>query len=154
MKQFIRALAVLAVAAGLAPASLTAQQQERSRIPEKYRWNLSEIYPTIRLAGREGQAGRRDPERPPVQGKLGIVSAAARRCAGAWQPHLEDFSRLYVYASMMSDQDTRVSTYQGMQQEIAQIGANIGAELAFVEPEILKIDRGDDRQVHRVGNRG
>ena len=52
----------------------------------------------------------------------------------------KDFSRLYVYASMMSDQDTRVSTYQGMQQEMAQIGATFGAETSFVEPEILKID--------------
>ena len=40
----------------------------------------------------------------------------------------KEFSRLYVYASMMSDQDTRVSTYQGMQQEMAQIGATFGAE--------------------------
>ena len=45
MKQFIRALAVLSVAAGLAPAGLAAQQQERSNVPEKYRWNLAEIYP-------------------------------------------------------------------------------------------------------------
>src|SRR3954468_19602294 len=45
MKQFIRTLAVLSVAAGLAPAGLAAQQQERSTVPEKYRWNLAEIYP-------------------------------------------------------------------------------------------------------------
>ena len=48
---------------------------------------------------------------------------------------------MYVYASMMSDQDTRVSTYQGMQQEMAQLGATFGAETAFIEPEILKVDR-------------
>ena len=41
---------------------------------------------------------------------------------------------------MTSDQDTRVSAYQGMQQEMAQIGATFGAETSFVEPEILKID--------------
>jgi oligoendopeptidase F len=42
---------------------------------------------------------------------------------------------------MMSDEDTRDSKYQGMQQEMTQAGAALGAETAFVEPEILKIDR-------------
>ena len=42
---------------------------------------------------------------------------------------------------MLSDQDTRVSKYQGMQQEMVQVGAQLGAEAAFIEPEILKIDR-------------
>ena len=43
---------------------------------------------------------------------------------------LEDLSRTYVYASMMSDEDTRVSNYQGMQQEMVQLGADLGAETA------------------------
>ena len=42
---------------------------------------------------------------------------------------------------MLSDQDTRVSKYQGMQQEMIQVGAKLGAEAAYIEPEILKIDR-------------
>ena len=53
---------------------------------------------------------------------------------------------------MMSDQDTRVSTYQGMQQEMTQVGATFGAELAFVEPEILKTGRAKvDRFVAATG---
>ena len=42
---------------------------------------------------------------------------------------------------MLSDEDTRVSKYQGMQQEMMQAGAQLGAEAAYIEPEILKIDR-------------
>jgi oligoendopeptidase F len=42
---------------------------------------------------------------------------------------------------MMSDTDTRVSKYQGMQQEMIQLGSMLGAEAAFVEPEILKMDK-------------
>ena len=53
----------------------------------------------------------------------------------------KEFSRLYSYASMTSDQDTRVSAYRGMQQEMTQVGATLGADTAFIEPEILKIDR-------------
>ena len=55
---------------------------------------------------------------------------------------------------MMSDQDTRVSTYQGMQQEMAQIGATFGAETSFIEPEILKIDPAKIDSVHRAASRG
>ena len=54
--------------------------------------------------------------------------------------HLDkELSRLYVYASMLSDQDTRLSGPQGMQQEMQQLFAKFGAEAAFVEPEILKV---------------
>ena len=53
----------------------------------------------------------------------------------------KEFARAYVYASMMSDTDTRVSKYQGMQQEMIQLGSMLGAEAAFIEPEILKIDK-------------
>jgi oligoendopeptidase F len=141
MKQFIRALAVLAVAAGLAPAGLTAQQQERSKIPEKYRWNLTEIYP-------DDQAWRAAKDKlvaeiPNVRPFKGTLGSSAQKLADALELGSrisKDFSRIAVYAGMMSDQDTRVSTYQGMQQEVSQIGANIGTDLAFVEPEILKID--------------
>ncbi len=41
---------------------------------------------------------------------------------------------------MKSDEDTRVSTYQGMQQEMIQLGSVLGTEAAFIEPEILKMD--------------
>jgi oligoendopeptidase F len=45
-----------------------------------------------------------------------------------------------VYASMSSDQDTRVSIYQGMEQEMIQLNSRLGTEEAFIQPEILKID--------------
>ncbi len=141
MVQFIRRLAVLSLIAGLAPADLVAQQQERSKIPEKYRWNLTEIYP-------DDQAWRAAKDKlvaevPNVRPFKGTLGSSAQKLADALELGSrisKDFSRIAVYAGMMSDQDTRVSTYQGMQQEISQIGANIGADLAFVEPEILKID--------------
>ncbi|MGA9406087.1 MAG: oligoendopeptidase F, partial [Bacteroidota bacterium] len=46
-----------------------------------------------------------------------------------------------AYASMSSDRDTRESKYLAMKQEMSQIGSTIGASAAFIEPEILKIDR-------------
>jgi oligoendopeptidase F len=41
---------------------------------------------------------------------------------------------------MSFDQDTKVQSYLGMQQEISQLGTSFSAQAAFIEPEILKID--------------
>ena len=51
----------------------------------------------------------------------------------------KELSRLYVYASMVADEDTRVSEPQGMQQEMQQLYANFGAQAAFIEPEVLRV---------------
>src|ERR1700694_5823077 len=50
----------------------------------------------------------------------------------------KDLSRLFVYASLQADQDTRDSQHQGMRQEMTQVSSALGAEAAFIEPEILK----------------
>ncbi len=138
---FIARLTALALVLGAAGPALGAQQQERAKVPEKYRWNLSEIYP-------DDQAWRAAMDRmvaeiPTVRPFKGTLGSSPQKLADGLElvsRISREFSRLAVYAGMMSDQDTRVSTYQGLQQEISQIGANLGAETAFVEPEILKID--------------
>lgn len=142
MNLFIQRAATVALVAGFAGASVAAQQQERTKIPEKYRWDLSLIYP-------DDQAWRAAKDKlvagiPAMSPFKGTLRSSAQKLADALDLGSrisKEFSRLYVYASMRSDEDTRVSTYQGMQQEMTQIGANIGAETAFLEPEILKIDR-------------
>ena len=54
--------------------------------------------------------------------------------------HLDkELSRLYVYASMLSDQDTREADAQGMQQEMQQVFARFMAQASFIEPELLKL---------------
>jgi oligoendopeptidase F len=42
---------------------------------------------------------------------------------------------------MSADQDTRESRYQALLQEITQVGTELASKSAFVEPEILKLDR-------------
>jgi len=129
------ALVFSAVVAG------TAQQQERSAVPDKYKWDLSQIYSTDRAwrAAKDKIAE----EVPSVRAFKGSLASSPQKLADALELTTrlaKEFARLYVYASMMSDQDTRASTYQGMQQEMAQLGATFGAETSYVEPEILKAD--------------
>ena len=59
----------------------------------------------------------------------------------------KELSRLFVYASMEADQDTRDSQREGMRQEMTQLAATFGAEAAYIEPEILKAGKATDRSV-------
>jgi oligoendopeptidase F len=120
---------------------LQSQEHDRSKIPNEYKWDLTAIYPTDQAwrAAKEKLAA----ELPKLRAFQGALSSSASRLADALEMQSnfdKEVTRLYVYASMSSDQDTRVSTYQGMEQEMIQLAAVLGTESAFIEPEILKMD--------------
>src|SRR3954466_9954052 len=135
------AVVIAAILALGAHALSGAQQRERSSVPDRYKWDLTQIYPSDQAwrAAKDKLAS----EIPAVRAFKGTLAASPQKLADALElvsRLSKEFSRLYIYASMTSDQDTRVSVYQGMQQEMAQLGATFGAETSFIEPEILKID--------------
>src|ERR1035438_4400406 len=118
-----------------------AQERDRSKTPDEYKWDLTAIYPSDQAwrTAKEKLAS----ELPKLREFQGTLSSSATRLADALetQSHFDkEISRLFVYAAMSSDQDTRVSTYQGMEQEMIQLSSVFGTETAFVEPEILKMD--------------
>src|SRR5438270_5817931 len=126
-----------------AASTLIAQTQEheRNKIPDEYKWDLTAIYPSDHAwrAEKEKLAA----ELPKLKEFQGTLASSPSRLADSLetQSRMEkELTRLFVYASMNSDQDTRVSAYQGMQQEMIQLASTMGAEAAFIEPEILKID--------------
>jgi len=49
-------------------------------------------------------------------------------------------SKTFVYGSLKSDEDTRVTKYQEMRQTITNVYADLQRELSFITPEILKTD--------------
>jgi oligoendopeptidase F len=118
------------------------QERDRRKIPDRYKWDLTHIYPN-------DEAWKRAKDElvnglPSIAQYRGTLGSSARQLLGALEcvsDLIKTYYRLYSYASMHSDQDTRDSKYLGMQQEMSQIGTNLGAAAAFIEPEILKIDR-------------
>ncbi len=118
-----------------------AQEHDRSKVPDEYKWDLSALYPSDHAwrAAKEKLTS----ELPKLRQFQGTLGSSASHLADAleMQSNLEkELARLYSYAGMKSDEDTRVSTYQGMQQEMIQVGSVFGTESAFIEPEILKMD--------------
>jgi len=118
-----------------------AQERDRSKIPDEYKWDLTAVYPSDQAWRTAKDKIAADlPKLRPFQGTL---ASSASRLADAleMQSHFDkELTRLYVYAAMRSDEDTRNSTYQGMQQEMIQLGSVLGTESAFIDPEILKMD--------------
>ena len=127
-------LAALSVAA-------PSQDRDRSKIADQYKWDLTALYPTDQAwRSQKEKLVAELPKLGEFRGKLG---SSAQQLADALETRsrLErELKRLQLYAHLISDQDTRVSTYQGMNQEMLQISSTFDAEGAYIEPELLKID--------------
>lgn len=124
------------------PHLMIAQERDRSKIEERYKWDLTHIFPNDEAWKRaKEELVSKIPGIERYKGKLGTSARQLYDGLDLVSTLTKEFYRLYSYASMSSDQDTRDSKYLGMQQEMSQIGTNLGAAAAFIEPEILKIDR-------------
>jgi oligoendopeptidase F len=134
----IRSLIIVLSLSALTLAGV-AQERDRAKIPDKYKWNLADIYPDV-TAWRAAKA-KAEAELPKLRAYQGKLASSPQAPADALD-HIyrveKELSRLYTYASMLADQDTRESAPQGMQQEMQQLYAAFGAQVSYVEPEILK----------------
>src|SRR3954453_12509871 len=119
----------------------TSQERDRSKIPDEYKWDLGAIYASDQ-AWRE-QKEKLASELPQFATFQGTLGSSASKMAEVLEllSRLEkELTRLFLYASLSSDQDTRVSAYQAMEQEMIQLSSALGTEAAFIEPEILKME--------------
>jgi oligoendopeptidase F len=135
-------LALISVTVIAMTVMLAGQERDRAKVPDALKWNLADIYPAE--SDWRAQKEQIEKELPKLREFSGTLGAAPKTLADAleYMSRLDkELSRLYVYASMLSDQDTRLSGPQGMQQEMQQLFAKFGAEAAFVEPEILKVGK-------------
>src|SRR5947209_12183455 len=136
MRKHMPLAALVSVALTL---TVAAQTRDRSQTPDKYKWNLAEIYPTDAAwrAAKEKLAADL-PALRRYQGKLASSAATLAEALEKQADFNKELSREYVYASMLADQDTRDASHEAMRQEMNQLNAALGAESAYYEPELLK----------------
>ena len=134
LRQFWTALAVVALS-----VSAAAQERDRAKIPEKFKWDLGDIFRN-EAAWRAGK----DKLSAEIQtlgsfkGKLTASPAALADALDRIYNASQELGRLYSYASLQADQDTRISANQGLRQEMVQVAAAFSAATSYVDPEILK----------------
>src|SRR5262245_45702394 len=92
-----------------------AQSRDRAQLPEKFRWNLADIYP-----GEAAWRAAKDALAADLR-KLGQYRGRVASSAATLAEALElqsgfakELSRLYTYANALADQDTRDATHEGM----------------------------------------
>ena len=140
----VRSGVAVVVAAVMCMSVLTiGQERDRAKVADKYKWNLADIYPDVPTWRKQKAAI--STEIPKLRDFRGKLSSSPQTLASALELSTrlaKELTRLYVYASMLADTDTRVSEPQGMQQEMQQVFAQYGAEASYIEPELLKAGNG------------
>jgi len=131
-------IVALVLALAFSPA---ARAVERSEIPDRYKWNLADLYPGdgAWTVAREGVAR----SIPAFAARRGHLGESAQSLAAALD---EMFAldlgvyRLGVYATSRADEDTRVAGPREMRQSAEQLRVELSAATSWVRPELLSID--------------
>lgn len=133
--------AIVLVATAL--ATVHAQERERDQMPEQYTWNLADIYPSEAAWRTAKDSLARDASRiDQFKGRLGSSAKTLADALDTWFSLDKELSRLYVYSSLLADQDTRDAHNQGLRSEMQQLGSDLAAKGAYLEPEILRLPKG------------
>ncbi len=112
----------------------------RDQIDRAHLWHLQDIFPDDAAweaayadlqSGVDRAAGFR--------GRLGGSPAMLLGALEARDAQGEALELLFGYAHMKSDEDTRVSRYQGMTARVASLAAEIDGAWAYLEPELLAL---------------
>src|SRR5262245_10363744 len=100
-------LMTLAVAVCAFAWTTSAQERDRSKVPDKYKWDLTHIYPTDD-AWRQAKdkIAAETPKLKECKGALASSAARLADCLELGSRLQKELARTYVYASMMSDTDT------------------------------------------------
>ncbi len=127
---------------GLAAEGATPAIPQRTEIDSRYQWRLEDIYATDQAWEKDFQAMEAAlPEIAAFQGRLGTSGAVLLDALRTRDRLSELFDKLFVYASMRHDQDTRVDLYTAMQDRISGLGTRYAEAAAYLEPEILALPR-------------
>ena len=114
--------------------------KQRNEIEEKYTWDLSTIFPTNE--DFEAELAQVSKELKKATGLAGHLLDSADSLLTTTEVQLDLMRRiekLYSYAHMKNDQDTRVAKYQEYQAKGMAIYSEFGQAFAFYEPEFMAI---------------
>jgi oligoendopeptidase F len=125
----------------LAPdGPLWAQTRERDTVPEAFTWKLDDLYPSDDAWSTAREKVRAEFDQIlKYQGHLAASSAQLRACLELNTRVKKELDRLESYASMRSDQDTRVAKYQGFKQVLRQAATDYAAKSSFIAPEVTAL---------------
>lgn len=114
---------------------------DRHQVPGERKWNLAELFPSDD-AWRTAKAELAAEVDRAETGKGTLASSAAALAAAleAQSELRKRLLRLWSYASMRADEDTRDAGALAMKNEISQLSTDLAARSAWIDPEILALE--------------
>ncbi|UCE65014.1 MAG: oligoendopeptidase F [Candidatus Zixiibacteriota bacterium] len=114
--------------------------RQRSEIDDKYKWNLEDIYAdTIAWQADFDHLQSRMGELENYKGRLGESTETLYECLSLQDSLNIILGRLFVYAFLKQDEDTRISEYQQLGGKIMALNTQFGGIESYIDPEILEI---------------
>lgn len=118
----------------------SAQLKARSEINSQYQWKTADIFINDEAWEKNYDMLKiRLEELNRFQGKLAESAGILRHCLQTRDTLNTLQGRLSLYASLKSDEDTRVTKYQGYREQISNLGVQFSQKKSFIQPEILSI---------------
>ena len=126
---------LLSAGQGVAPAEKLPLREE---IDVRYKWRTQDIYPTDKDWEKDfkllkGMVGKLDQ----FKGKLGESAENLLSCLKIRDEIDIRLGKLSFYASLKSDEDTRVSKYQAYRDRVSSLSIEIRQKSSFIQPEII-----------------
>lgn len=113
---------------------------ERSDIAEEYTWNLEDLYPGLEAWEAEFQSVEKSiPELKVYQGKLGNSGRTVLECLKKRDKLASRIDKLYVYANLSMDSDTRNPEFQSRVNRIASLEVRFHEVVSYIVPELQTI---------------
>jgi oligoendopeptidase F len=148
-RRLLPALVSLALLLGLTgtfPAALADYVPDptapRSEIPEAYQWKSSHIFANLADWETEFEAVQKEiPNLAAYEGRLAESPETLFQCLEDQYSLFHRLHKLYIYAQTLYDVDQGVSENRTLQGRISMVIPTINEAIAYVEPELLKIDK-------------
>lgn len=114
--------------------------KQRNEIEEKYTWDLRTIFPTDEAFEAElAQVSEEVKKAASLAGHLLDSADSLLTTTEVQLDLMRRIEKLYSYAHMKNDQDTRVAKYQEYQAKGMTLYSEFGQSFAFYEPEFMVI---------------
>lgn len=136
-------MARMLVAGFLLSVGMSAMAAAAIQEDTRYRWNLDDLYPSPEAfeAARRQLTGRLD-ELEGGRGRLGVSGAELAAVLERMFSFAKELGRVWSYASMRSDEDTRQAGPLAARQEVQQLAVEFASRTAWIAPEILALPKG------------
>lgn len=110
----------------------------RDKVDDKYKWNLSDLYKTEK--DFENDYAKVSDLADKFAKHQGNITKSAQNLLATLEDYnniWKNFSRLYMYASLLADTDVSNGKNQILQDKAQKLASDISAKMAFFSPELL-----------------